>query len=95
MASVVSFVRAQVLFPFCLLIIVSTTLCWGQTITYQETVLAALRHSPQLRMRAEDIRIAEAPYKSSAGLHLYPFKRTGGTIRKSGFEKLTGIDDRQ
>ncbi len=59
----------KVLFLFCLLIIVSTTLCWGQTITYQETVLAALRHSPQLRMRAEDIRIAEAQYKSSyAGL---------------------------
>jgi len=59
----------KVLFLFCLLIIVSTTPCWGQTITYQETVLAALRHSPQLRMRAEDIRIAEAQYKSSyAGL---------------------------
>ena len=42
---------------------------YAQEVNYRGALIAALRHSPNLQMRTEDIRIAEAQYKAGfAGL---------------------------
>ncbi len=42
---------------------------YAQELNYREALIDALRHSPNLQMRTEDIRIAEAQYKAGfAGL---------------------------
>lgn len=44
-------------------------LCMAQSLNHRDAVIDALRHSPNLRMRIEDIRISDAQYRVSfAGL---------------------------
>jgi outer membrane protein TolC len=44
-------------------------LCMAQALNHKDVVIDALRHSPNLRMRIEDIRISDAQYRTSfAGL---------------------------
>lgn len=70
-------------------LVLASSICHAQSLNYKTAVAEALRHSPNLRMKVEDISISNAQYKTSfAGL--FP------TVSLSGrAERYENLDRRE